>query len=70
MPTQGNLYAPGTGIRIPGFFLLANYNAARGIFWNDLYPGGGFTVYCAQPFARNLGLEVEHVYQDGTVRNP
>ncbi len=35
---------------------------ARGIFWSQLYPSGGFTLYCAQPFFRNLGLEVEHVY--------
>ncbi len=41
---------------------IPNYNAARGIFWSQFYAGGGFTLDCAQPFFRNLGLEVEHVY--------
>ena len=44
---------------------IPNYNAARGIFWSQLYPDGGFTLYCALPFVRNLGLEVEHVYPAG-----
>ncbi len=44
---------------------IPNYNAARGIFWSQLYPSGDFTLYCAQPFFRNLGLEVEHVYPAG-----
>ncbi len=37
---------------------IANYNAARGIFWSQLYTSGGFTLYCAQPFFRNLGPEL------------
>jgi len=41
---------------------IPNYNAARGIFWSQLYVSGGFTLYCAQPFFRSLGLNVEHVY--------
>ncbi len=44
---------------------IPNYNTARGIFWSQLYPSGGFTLYCAQPFFRKLGLEVEHVYPAG-----
>ena len=44
---------------------ISNYNAARPIFWNQLYSGGGFTLYCAQPFSRKLGLEIEHVYPAG-----
>ena len=41
---------------------IPNYNAARTIFWEQLYPSGGFTLYCGQPFFRKLGLQVEHVY--------
>ncbi len=41
---------------------FSNYDAARRIYWDDLYPGGGFTLYCVQPFFRNLGLQIEHVY--------
>jgi deoxyribonuclease-1 len=42
---------------------IANYNAARDIFWNQLYPNGGTTLYCGEPFARqNTTLNVEHVY--------
>jgi deoxyribonuclease-1 len=42
--------------KIPG------YDQTRPIFWDQLYPDGGFTLYCAQPFTRRIGLHVEHVY--------
>lgn len=42
--------------------VIANYNAVRPIFWDNLYANGGFTLYCAQPFSRKLGLDIEHVY--------
>ena len=44
---------------------IPNYDQARDIFWDELYLGGGSTLYCVQPFRRKLGLEVEHVYPAG-----
>ena len=41
---------------------IVNFNAAKDIFWNDLYPTSGNTLYCNQPFAGHSGLDVEHVY--------
>ncbi len=41
---------------------IANFNASKTIFWRDLYPTGGHTLYCNQPFAGHSGLDVEHVY--------
>ena len=34
------------------------------VFWGELYPQGGETLYCGQPFGRNKGrrINVEHVY--------
>jgi hypothetical protein len=31
---------------------IANYAAAREIFWTQLYPNGSTTLYCGEPFAR------------------
>ena len=34
---------------------IPDYDAARPLFWSQLYPGGGLTLHCAQPFVRNIG---------------
>jgi deoxyribonuclease-1 len=42
---------------------IVNYDAARRLVWARLYPNGGTTLYCGEPFARrNPALNVEHVY--------
>jgi deoxyribonuclease-1 len=41
---------------------ITNFNASKTIFWRDLYPTGGHTLYCDQAFAGHSGLDVEHVY--------
>lgn len=42
---------------------LVNYSEARRIFWSQLYPNGGTTLYCGESFTRNnTTLNVEHVY--------
>lgn len=42
---------------------IANYAQARDIFWDQLYPNGGTTLYCGESFARRTdALNVEHVY--------
>jgi hypothetical protein len=42
--------------------VIDKFNASKTVFWNDLYPTGGHTLYCNQPFAGHAGLDVEHVY--------
>lgn len=32
------------------------------IFWGQVYPNGGWTIYCGQYFANREGLQIEHVY--------
>ena len=54
-------------LAFPGFAfadqtIINNFNASKTIFWRDLYPTGGHTLYCDQPFAGHSGLDVEHVY--------
>ena len=42
---------------------LVNYDEARRLFWARLYPQGGTTLYCGEPFVRrNPSLNIEHVY--------
>ena len=41
---------------------INNFGASKTIFWRDLYPTGGHSLYCNQPFAGHSGLDVEHVY--------
>ena len=41
---------------------INNFDASKTIFWRDLYPTGGHTLYCDQAFAGRSGLDVEHVY--------
>jgi deoxyribonuclease-1 len=45
-----------------GQVTIPGYGYARHIFWDKLFPDGGITLYCSQPFAHYLGLQVEHVY--------
>ena len=42
---------------------IANYDAARDLFWHQLYPTGGTTLSCGEPFARqHTTVNIEHVY--------
>jgi len=42
---------------------IANYDAARDLFWHQLYPNGGTTLSCGEPFARqHTTVNIEHVY--------
>ncbi len=50
----GSLFADQTAIK--------SYSKARKVFWEQLYPGGGWTLYCGQRFHDKEGLNVEHVY--------
>jgi len=39
-------------------------SALRNTFWNDLYPDGGWTLYCQERFqpGQRRGMQIEHVY--------
>ncbi len=46
-----------------------SYNKIRPKIWSELYPDGGLTLYCNEPFQgvgktykRTAGLQLEHVY--------
>jgi len=43
---------------------LVDYEAARKLFWQELYPGGGETLYCGRPFLPKArkGFNIEHVF--------
>lgn len=41
---------------------IPNYNKARDLLWSQLYPSGGYTLYCGQAFDTKDGLNVEHIY--------
>ena len=42
---------------------IANYNTTRSkVFWKQLYPNGGSTLYCDQRFEGRSPLNIEHVY--------
>ncbi|MDD9806061.1 MAG: endonuclease [Gammaproteobacteria bacterium] len=44
---------------------LRDYMEARGVFWSQLYDGGGETLYCGMTFTRGRGarkLNIEHVF--------
>lgn len=45
--------------------VIPNYDRAREIFWNTLYPAGGETLYCGAKFNSREALNVEHVYAAG-----
>ena len=48
---------------------IEDYETAREIFWNELYPNGGETLYCAKQFdgGYNRGINIEHVFPMGWV---
>jgi len=60
---DGSLSAGQTGIR--------NYEDARPLFWRQVYPDGGRTLYCDEPFGSgyNRGLNIEHVFPMAWVTN-
>ena len=43
---------------------IADYEAARKVFWKELYNEGGKTLYCRQNFGSgyNRGINIEHVF--------
>lgn len=41
---------------------IKNYPKARKLHWADLYPHGGWTLYCGERFEDKTGLHVEHIY--------
>ena len=48
---------------------IENYDEiSENIFWNDLYPGGGWSLYCGYRFENSLGINedylfvIEHIY--------
>ncbi len=41
---------------------VRNYRTARVLFWGRVYPEGGFTFYCGEPFEDKTDLNVEHIY--------
>ena len=48
---------------------IEDYDTARTIFWDNLYPDGGETLYCAEKFGGgyNKGINIEHVFPMGWV---
>jgi len=42
---------------------IPDYRETREIFWQKLYPNGGWTLYCGERFERRgRELNVEHIY--------
>ena len=48
---------------------IENYDEiSENIFWNDLYPGGGWSLYCGYRFENSFGVNedylfvIEHIY--------
>lgn len=42
---------------------IPRYSKARDLIYQELYPNGGFTLYCGEEWTeRNSSLNVEHVY--------
>lgn len=43
---------------------IRDYSQARPVFWNELYPAGGETLYCGQTFSGtyNKAINIEHVF--------
>lgn len=43
--------------------LLANANEAEKVFWEKVYPGTHYTLYCGERFEKkSQDIEIEHVY--------
>ncbi len=41
---------------------IPDYRTARGLHWTELYPNGGWTLYCGEYFEDRSSLSVEHIY--------
>jgi deoxyribonuclease-1 len=41
---------------------ISNYRKARDLHWEQLYPNGGWTIYCVSRFLDKTDLNVEHVF--------
>ena len=41
---------------------IAKYSKARKIFWQELYPDGGKSIYCDRDATRSDDFNIEHVY--------
>lgn len=50
---------------------IETYEDARPVFWRQVYPDGGRTLYCDEPFGPgyNRGLNIEHVFPMAWVTN-
>lgn len=50
---------------------IKDYETARAIFWRQLYPNGGKTLYCGQEFdgGYRKGINVEHIFPMSWVTN-
>jgi Endonuclease I len=50
---------------------IANYDEARKIFWQGVYPQGGETLYCGRPFLPKArrNFNIEHVFPMSWVSN-
>ncbi|MGI9301398.1 MAG: endonuclease I family protein [Gammaproteobacteria bacterium] len=51
---------------------IEDYREARGLFWSELYSGGGETLYCGREFTsgrHRKGLNIEHVMPMAWVMN-
>lgn len=48
---------------------IADYKEARKLFWQELYPAGGATLYCGKKFGAgyNKNINIEHVFPMGWV---
>ena len=48
---------------------IPDYDTARSLFWSQIYPDGGETLYCGVKFGRHRGknINVEHVFPMGWV---
>jgi deoxyribonuclease-1 len=56
--------ACGEGPERAGGQRLNDYETARSVFWKELYPDGGTTLYCRKLFGPgyNRGINIEHVF--------
>ncbi len=50
---------------------ITDYEQARAIFWQQLYPNGGDTLYCGRPFLPRArkNFNIEHVFPMSWVTN-
>ncbi len=50
---------------------IKDYETARSVFWQSLYPDGGETLYCQQRFSSGSrsGINIEHIFPMGWVTN-